>query len=111
MNFIKILNSMLNKGAKVLCLDDGIKPERLLQISEEFPNWIESKKEYTIRQVYAQVNTKTNEMVVSILLEEIHNPPIWIDQYKAMIEPGFALERFAIIVDKAPKLDLGHRSN
>lgn len=102
---------MLNKGAKLLCLIDGIDVERLLQVATDLPNWVKQGEEYTLRQVYVQHNIVTNEEIVSVLLEEIHNPPIWVEQYEAMIEPGFDLKRFAVIVDKPPTLDLGFHSN
>lgn len=102
---------MLKKGSKLLCLEDLIDPERLLQIQAEFPNWIEQKKEYTVRNIYIQHNEKENTQLVSVVLEEIRNPPIWIEQYQAWLEPGFDLKRFALIVDKPPTMDVGFSAN
>lgn len=108
MNFFPRIK--LEPGLKVVCIDDGISPERLIQVSEQFQNWIKNDVDYTVRKVYEQVNEKTGKRVVSFLLEEVKNEPIFIKELNQFIEPAFAIERFAVWIEE-PKLDLGIRSN
>lgn len=85
----------VKKGMKVICVDDGILPQYLFSIEKDFQQWVEKGKEYTIRHIIIQV-TDDNQHICSVLLEEVHNEPIWFETLKIMHEPGFHISRFAV---------------
>ncbi len=52
-----------------------------------FPNWVQEGQTYHIRRV--------EDMGRRILLDEISNPPIYIESLMGNVEPGFSKKRFA----------------
>lgn len=86
----------LKKGLRVICLDDTIDQKNLLLIEQQHPNWIKQGETYTIRGII--VYRGKEEDVISLLFEEIRNPEIYYAPEKIMLEPGFAVRRFAVEV-------------
>lgn len=76
-------------GDTVYCVDDSIKPEMLMELANDMPNWITQDKKYTVRGF-----NDNDGIVVGVLLEEIHNPLKYFKLVNRMQEPAFATWRF-----------------
>lgn len=76
-------------GDTVYCVDDSIKPEALIELSNDMPNWVTKDKKYTVRGF-----NDNDGIVVGVLLEEIHNPPKYFKLVNRIQEPAFASWRF-----------------
>lgn len=80
---------MIGVGSRVICVDDSISGEALIFVVNNMPGWVEKGKTYTVREI-----SDNGGIVTGVLLEEITNPPVWVDLVQAVIEPRFALWRF-----------------
>lgn len=81
---------MFDIGDEVLCVDDKIKPEALVEISEAFQQWVTEGRKYIVRGFH-----DNDGIVVGILLEEVHNIPVKMKHLSGRIqEPAFASFRF-----------------
>ncbi|MCS6968437.1 MAG: hypothetical protein RMJ44_00215 [Cytophagales bacterium] len=83
---------MFNPGEKVVCINaDFSMYPNIWDVFKQLPKQDEI---YTVRErQYVQ------GMGYRILLEEIHNPPVYVDLVKGMVEPAFAATRFARLSD------------
>lgn len=78
-----------NIGDKVKCINDSVKPGLEEFVYENYLNWVKKGEIYTIRSfVY------NDGIVTGILLEEVHNYPIYIHLINREQEPAFAMFRF-----------------
>lgn len=96
---------MLKVGSKVKCIEDGIIPDFLLEITKNFPNWVKSGTDYTIRNIFIMTGDNPNIKIVSVHLNEIVNPPIKMDGLPYLMEPAFNVVRFALYPEPI-KLDI-----
>lgn len=80
---------MLNVGDRVVCVDDSIQANMANEIMRDFQVWVNKGKKYTIREIL-----DNDGIVVGILLEEIHNMPIYFRLIRKMQEPAFGAFRF-----------------
>jgi len=76
-------------GQKVICVEASIKSEHIFTALELYSQWIKKGEKYTIRAIL-----DNDDIVPGILLEEIVNPPVYIDLIKREQEPAFGLFRF-----------------
>jgi len=77
---------MFEIGDKVICINDK-RPEG--ENPNIVPNWPKEGKTYTIRGFH-----DNDDIVVGVLLEEIHNWPVPIPLINRWQEPAFATWRF-----------------
>ena len=80
---------MFERGEKVLCIDDSVKDGVEKFAKSVFWNWVKKDSVYTIREFL-----DNKGIVTGVLLEEIHNFPIWQPLLHAHQEPAFRLDRF-----------------
>ena len=73
----------------VMCIDDSIKPGMEQFVAENYPNWVRHKEQYHIREF-----VDNNGIVTGVLLEELHNPEIYITLLGELREGAFRLNRF-----------------
>lgn len=59
------------------------------EILANFQSWVKKGDEYTIREILDNDN-----IVTGVLLEEIHNTPLYFNLIKRVQEPAFATWRF-----------------
>lgn len=85
-------------GDMVYCIDDSIKPEMLMELADDMPNWIKQDKKYTVRGF-----NDNDGIVVGVLLEEVHNPLKYFKLINRMQEPAFATWRFKKAVKNVEK--------
>lgn len=78
-----------NIGDLVMCIDDSIKPGMEQFVAENYPNWVKHKQQYHIREF-----VDNNGIVTGVLLEELHNPEIYITLLGTIQEPSFRVNRF-----------------
>ncbi|GAB4478006.1 MAG: hypothetical protein OHK0057_28380 [Thermoflexibacter sp.] len=83
---------MFSIGDKVVCVDaDFSMYPQLLEVYRELPK---------LHQVYT---IRAKQFIQGhgyrVLLEEIENPPVYIDLVKGKVEPGFNASRFALLSD------------
>ena len=74
---------------KLLCIDDSRSPA-----AKHLPNWITEGELYTVRREEGSLHGATR-----VLLNEVKNPPVFVPEYQANIEPGFDRKRFAEVDD------------
>jgi len=74
---------------KVVCINSDINPVAKEFHSKQFPNWVEEDKVYTIRAC-----TQTARGW-AVLVNELKNPPTYIDDYFGKAEGRFRADRFA----------------
>jgi hypothetical protein len=84
----------MKAGTKVMCVDDGIKPEMMVTICKYYHNWVKKGKTYTVREVL-----QNQDIVQGVLLEEIRNEPIYIELIDKKQEPAFGMFRFRELED------------
>lgn len=84
----------MKTGAKVVCIDDGIKPEMMMTICNYYGNWVKKGKTYTVREVL-----QNDDIVHGVLLDEVRNEPIYIDLIGKKQEPAFGMFRFREVED------------
>jgi hypothetical protein len=80
---------MFRVGSRVICVDDSIREDNLMFVLCHMPGWVEKGKIYTIREF-----ADNDGIVPGVLLEEISNPPVYVELVNSEIEPRFALFRF-----------------
>lgn len=80
---------MFKPGDRVICVDSTISPEQAPEIARNFLIWVEKDQEYTVREIL-----DNKGIVTGILLEEIHNFPVYIKVIDTVQEPAFAIWRF-----------------
>jgi len=85
-------------GSKVVCIEDTIQQNKIVEISLHYPNWVVKGKHYTIRHVLKVITTE-GYLKLSVLLEEIHNPQIEKVIPGLFVEPRFDAERFRELQD------------
>lgn len=85
-----INDGKIGVGDEVVCVDSSIRPDTLIELTRDVPNWVVKGKKYIVREIL-----ENDGIVTSILLEEIHNPPLFFRLLNKFQEPGFALWRFA----------------
>ena len=77
----------MKTGDQVVCIDDSITRPDIH--NEIFLQWIKEGNMYVIR------STSTNlKGTMSVLLEEVKNPPYYIEELQGKAEPRFRAERF-----------------
>ncbi len=84
----------MKEGAKILCIDDGIKPEMMVTICNYYNNWVKKGNTYTVRQIL-----QNDDIVHGVLLEEVRNEPIYIELIGRKQEPAFGMFRFREVED------------
>jgi hypothetical protein len=85
----------MNVGTKVICVDDSIKPGKLMFVGYAYPNWIKEGKVYTVREILPN-----DDIVPGIVLEEVVNPPLYVHILGRAQEPAFRLTRFRELDDQ-----------
>lgn len=80
---------MFDKGDKIICIDDSIAADKLHLNDLIYSNWIKKDIPYIVRDILYNDN-----IVGGILLEEIHNKPVFIKLLGRVQEPAFATWRF-----------------
>lgn len=77
---------MLDIGDEVICVNDS-RPEGWS--SEVFPEWVVKDQKYIVRELLNNDN-----IVVGVLVNELHNPIIWQPLIGRYQEGAFAIWRF-----------------
>jgi hypothetical protein len=85
-------------GSRVLCVNASIKADTFFGVIQNFKNWVEKDKIYTVREIL-----DNDDIVPGILLEEISNPPVFIKLLGRTQEPAFAAFRFRELEDDKVK--------
>lgn len=85
--------SNIKVGDKVICVDDKGRPESM----KWFQQWVEYGEEYTIRDIFYTSPRRG----YAVLLEEVHNTPVFISYLGRVSEPSFAMWRFEKVVGQA----------
>jgi hypothetical protein len=80
---------MFEIGERVICVDQSVKSEFILEFLHAYQQWVVKGQEYTVREVYHNDN-----IVTGVLLEEIRNIPIYFKIINRTQEPAFATWRF-----------------
>jgi hypothetical protein len=80
---------MFHIGDKVVCIDSSMQPHTVEELKRDVPNWVKQDEKYTIRGF-----NDNSGIVVGVLLEEIHNMPIYFKLLGKAQEPAFAEWRF-----------------
>jgi hypothetical protein len=70
----------MKRGDKVVCIDDTIKAEMLISISNMYRNWVKKGQIYTVREIL-----NNNDIVTGILLKEVRNQLVYIDLIERQI--------------------------
>jgi hypothetical protein len=89
----------LDIGVEVICIDDSIKPEALIELSNDVPNWVVRGRKYIVRDIMYNDNIATG-----ILLEEVVNPKKYFHLLGRVQEPAFAQWRFAFSKEKQEEI-------
>jgi len=79
----------MKKGIKVKCINDLIDLDKQEEVKKDFDNWIKRGVVYTVREVL-----HNDGIVTGILLEEVHNFPVYFKLLNRIQEPAFATWRF-----------------
>lgn len=77
-------------GDEVICIDDSIQNSKIIEASILFQNWVKKGRKYKIRELL-----DNDGIVDGVLLEEIHNKPIFQKLLNREQEPAFGLFRFS----------------
>lgn len=78
------------KSSRLVCVDDSIKFDQIVFVSEVYQQWVKKGEEYTVRQVL-----ENDGIVTGVLLNEVVNEPIWQKLLGRYQEPAFRLNRFS----------------
>lgn len=89
------------EGQRVICVDDTIKPEFIVEAAIHFPNWITKGKPYRVREVM-----ENDGIAVGLLLEGVNNPPVFIPLLGRVQEGAFASWRFAPAVEQTDDVEV-----
>jgi hypothetical protein len=79
---------------KLVCIDDSVKAGMEKFVFEAYFNWVKKGVTYTVRQVL-----ENDGIVTGVLLNEVHNFPIYQPLIGRKQEPAFRLDRFAELED------------
>ena len=79
----------LDINQKVKCVNAYIDPNKREEISKDFQNWVVEGEVYTLREVL-----HNDGIVTGVLLNEIHNKPLFFKSLNRVQEPAFGLFRF-----------------
>lgn len=74
---------------KLLCIRDAKSPA-----AKHFVNWITEGEVYTVRRIEGSLHGPQR-----VLLVEVKNPPVFISEFAATMEPGWDLSRFVEVDD------------
>jgi len=80
---------MFGVGDKIKCIDDSVKLGMEAFTKEVFYNFVKKDKEYTVRGFL-----DNGGIVTGVLLEEIHNFPVFQPILGHKQEPAFRTSRF-----------------
>ena len=80
---------MFEIGDKIKCIDSTIKKGMESFVKDVFYNWVKDGSEYTVRGFL-----DNGGIVTGVLLEEIHNFPVYQPLLGIDQEPAFRLDRF-----------------
>ena len=80
---------------KVICIDDSINPDFLLETVKFYPNWVKKGEKYTVRELL-----KNDDIVTGVLLEELENEKIYQHLLGCTQEAAFKINRFAECADE-----------
>jgi hypothetical protein len=81
-------------GSKVECIDDSIRPDRVVFVHYNYPMWVKKGTTYTVREILSN-----DEIVPGLLLEELVNPGIYIKLLDRVQEPAYRVDRFRELED------------
>ena len=84
----------MDKKRRVICINDTIDPAALIEISNDFQQWVKMGKIYHIRE-----HLDNDGIVDGYLLEEIRNRPVFLRLINRVQEPAFATWRFRELSD------------
>ena len=87
-------------GQKVVCIDDAIKPEFIIDSVNLFQQWITKGKTYTVRQVL-----DNDGIATALLLEGVTNKPVYIALLGRDQEPAFADWRFRPLEETTEEIE------
>ena len=79
---------------KVICIDDSIKPDRVVFVHYNYPMWVKKGAIYTVREILSN-----DDIVPGLLLEELVNPGIYIKLLDRVQEPAYRVDRFRELED------------
>lgn len=79
----------MKPGSRVICVN-GDFSQYGPRLYRDFQNLPQEGVQYTIREMKWEAENNT----ARVLLEEIENPPVFIDLLQASAEPGFDGKRF-----------------
>jgi hypothetical protein len=79
---------------KLVCIDDSVRAGMERFVSEAYFNWVKKGVTYTVREVL-----ENDGIVTGVLLNEVHNFPIYQPLLGRKQEPAFRLDRFAELED------------
>jgi hypothetical protein len=79
---------------KLVCIDDSVRVGMERFVSEAYFNWVKKGVTYTVREVL-----ENDGIVTGVLLNEVHNFPIYQPLLGRKQEPAFRLDRFAELED------------
>ena len=87
-------------GDKVLCINDSVSAESFYGVCKMYPKWVQKGKEYTIRDIF-----HNDGIVTGIVLNEIHNIPVYIPVINKIQEPAFGIFRFTKSIGVNTKIE------
>lgn len=88
-------------GDKVICINDMVDFDKQVEINQTFLIWVKKDVEYTIREFL-----DNDGIVTGLLLEEIHNFPVFIKLINRIQEPAFATWRFRKIASVSQTISI-----
>ena len=93
----------MQRGDKVICVDDLIKPEVMPTIVKYYKNWVQRDRIYTVREV-----VDNDGIVDGVLLVELRNEPIYIELIDKKQEPAFGMFRFRLLQETGHMAEVEH---
>lgn len=87
-------------GDKILCVDSSVAPDKFMEITRDFQQWVSKNTEYTIREY-----VHNDGIVTGVLLEEVWNIPKYMRLINRTQEPAFGLFRFVKAGKKMEKIN------
>lgn len=87
-------------GDIVVCINDVKLAHTEQELSKDVINWVVKGERYTIRGFH-----DNDGIVTGVLLEEIHNRPIYFKLIDKVQEPAFRLDRFRKIESKPIEIE------
>ena len=80
---------MFKIGDKVVCVDSSKASHIKEEVDKDFSQWVVKGEHYTVRGF-----NENDGIVVGVLLEEIHNTPLFFKLLGRSQEPAFKMDRF-----------------